>query len=1405
MNGDERRLTLLCTLKGPSMRHGKAWKECEVRRRTSNVGVLLLVVALVIGQGQIAVLAAPNPETSYQSAESKAILKERAERVQQRRERIITQEEREAAAARLALKKASVTNEDGTLKPAAIPPPGPGGVPDYFGVANWANSPSVRKFMNALPLFGPGEANNLGQYLSVGHPDTLTYPGSDYYEIELREFSQKMHEDLPPTKLRSYVQTNKGTSADGTTNTVAPDALNYLGVNIIANKDRPVRIKFTNALPTGEGGNLFIPVDTTQMGAGMGPLQGAAIGTKLYTENRATLHLHGGKTPWISDGTPHQWITPAGENTSYPKGVSVRNVPDMPDPGDGSMTFFYTNQQSARMLFYHDHSYGITRLNVYAGEVAGYLLRDDTEKDLIARGIIPVDEIPLVVQDKTFVDAETITETDPTWNWGSNPGTAVTGDLWIPHVYVPAQNPGDISGVNPYGRWHYGPWFWPPTNGIEQGPVANPYYDPINAPWEPPLMPGTPDNSAGMEAFHDTSVVNGTLFPVLQVDPKAYRFRILNGSNDRFFNLQLYEADPNAGLSPTREAGSNRYATAVQGAIAAFPDWTGVEHVIIASGEDAHQVDALASAGLAGVYDAPLLLVRGTSVPNETRDALLAMPDGIQVHVVGGTPAVSAGVVTALQGIATVASVDRTSGLNRYSTAVAVAERMKTVLGAAFPASAFIVNGSNPANLTDSLVAAPASFTMHYPILLVRNTSVPVETKAAITSLGITRPYIVGGPPAVSVSVATELGVAAGDRISGLNRYATAVAFANRAITDGWLTSRYVGVAGTTVDALSGGVAMGHLNGPILLSGTSFLPEPTRAWLATNKDDVYDAFVFGDSSVVSEAVTTAMMKALSRLSEVKMVPAATTQSNFPETWPVDGRAGGVPDPDTAGPRWIQIGTEGGFLPKPAVFDNQPVTWVADPTLFNVGNVDLHTMLLGPAERADVILDFSQYAGKTLILYNDAPTAFPALDPRTDYYTGSPDLRDTGGAAPVRAGFGPNTRTMMKIKVAAKTPAAPYNLAALEAEFASTPTEQGVFAKSQNPPLIPNNRYDSAYATAFPADAYARIYSKEMTFTTMAGTVVKFPLHAKAIQDEMGETFDPVYGRMMANLGLTVSGIPGFSLRSFVDSSTENMVDAKAEALTPVLDDGTQIWKITQNGVDTHPIHFHLFDVQVINRVGWDGFIRLPDDNELGWKDTVRVAPLEDTIVAMRPVSPKMTFGIPDSVRYLNPTEPEDSMMGFTQTDPYTGEPLATPVTNQLFNFGWEYVWHCHMLSHEEMDMMRPMTFQVDRALAEAPVLNVTGVVGGTITLDWTDGTPWDQTTGTGPALTRGNPANEVGYRIEREANGSGTWDVVSRPLANQVQAKDGTTAGGSTYQYRVVAYNAAGESASNVVAAPAAP
>lgn len=246
-------------------------------------------------------------------------------------------------------------------------------IPDYFGNANWAYSPPLRKFVDAMPGMGAENANVLGQYLPVAVADKTTYPGADYYEIAVVEFWEQMHTDLPPTTLRGYVQIATGVVPgaqielkylDGTpivkgdgAPAVAVDNPHYLGPVIIAARDMPVRIKFYNLLPTGSDGDLFIPVDPTVMGAGMGPLGGN------YTHNRSDVHLHGNNTVWISDGTPHQWITPAGEDTPYPQGVSVSNVPDMEDvddPRDGMQTLYYTNAHSARLMFYHDHSYGIT-------------------------------------------------------------------------------------------------------------------------------------------------------------------------------------------------------------------------------------------------------------------------------------------------------------------------------------------------------------------------------------------------------------------------------------------------------------------------------------------------------------------------------------------------------------------------------------------------------------------------------------------------------------------------------------------------------------------------------------------------------------------------------------------------------------------------------------------------------------------------------------------------------------------------------------------------------------------------------------------------------------------------------------------------------------------------------------
>ena len=1159
----------------------------------------------------------------------------------------------------------------------------------------------IRKFVDSLPGVGTDNdlpngvpnANNLGQYLPVAVSDPDAFPGlnpedkSDYYEIAVVEYNEQMHSDLPGpynpntpgapgTRQRGYVQLETPANA-AVSNHVAltnpdgspillPDGSpaygvdnpHFLGPVIVSQRDVPVRMKFYNLLPTGTGGDLFIPVDTTVMGAGMGPLDmpGMPGMKESYTQNRATVHLHGTDTVWISDGTPHQWITPAGETTSYPEGVSVVPVPDMLDPGeptDGSMTFYYTNSHSARLMFYHDHSYGITRLNVYAGEAAAYLVTDLVEKDMIEgtnvtgvnipddatpngfAQVLPDAGIPLVIQDKTFVDADSIAWQDPTWNWGTGARDPVTGkiteyktgDLWYPHVYMPAQNPYNPDGANPFGRWHYAAWFWPPATNLMHPPVANPYYDcypdgPCTAPWEPPMMPGTPNPSSPGEAFMDTPTVNGTTYPYVEVEPKAYRFRILNAADDRFFNLQLYEADPT---------------------------------VVTADGR-------------------------------------------------------------------------------------------------------------------------------------------------------------------------------------------------------------------------------------------------------TN-------------------------------TEVTMVPAP------------DGREGGIPDPGTKGPDWIQIGTEGGFLPAPVVIPSQPVTWNQAQTAFNFGNVEDHSLLLGTAERADVIVDFSQYAGKTLILYNDAPAAFPALVPQYDYYTGDPDRTDTGGAPTTQPGYGPNVRTIMQIRVggtadglevgtvnvtaggagytspsvdivgggatttatatatgvvdrialntlgagytsaptvtitadggagatatatvtsgvitgitltsggsgytsaptvtitdttgtgatakatltitgiavtdrgagymslpvvaisdpagtgagaiaaaALVNPAAPpaYDLAALQAVFAKTATKRGVFEVSQDTISVPSAEYDSAYNQPFPADTFVRQEQNSHTFQTVAGGLATIPLQPKALQDEMGEVFDE-YGRMMVMLGLelpfTAAGVQNFVMYGYASPPVE-IIKGMSAAQIGVTEDGTQIWKITHNGVDTHTIHTHLFNAQLINRVAWDGAILPPDPNELGWKETFRVNPLEHTIIALRAVVPEVPFQVPNSVRLIDPTMEEGAILASSTLAEQTGQgrlvfdPNGEPIdiVNHYVNFGWEYVYHCHLLAHEEMDMMHAVAIAVPPM---APSNLAATLQGNKATLTWTD-----------------NSINETSFTVQKRTGAAGGWATIGTVAA---AAGMGTTvtfqdpnqlAKKTTYEYRVFASNTVGD------------
>ena len=77
-------------------------------------------------------------------------------------------------------------------------------------------------------------------------------------------------------------------------------------------------------------------------------------------------------------------------------------------------------------------------------------------------------------------------------------------------------------------------------------------------------------------------------------------------------------------------------------------------------------------------------------------------------------------------------------------------------------------------------------------------------------------------------------------------------------------------------------------------------------------------------------------------------------------------------------------------------------------------------------------------------------------------------------------------------------------------------------------------------------------------------------------------------------------------------------------------------------------------------------------------------------------------------------------MGFANIAP-NGTPVT--ITNQLANFGWEYVWHCHILGHEENDMMRPIDFIFVSTPPAAPTLGVSNSGGNLLT--WSDATPFE--------------------------------------------------------------------------------
>jgi hypothetical protein len=129
----------------------------------------------------------------------------------------------------------------------------------------------------------------------------------------------------------------------------------------------------------------------------------------------------------------------------------------------------------------------------------------------------------------------------------------------------------------------------------------------------------------------------------------------------------------------------------------------------------------------------------------------------------------------------------------------------------------------------------------------------------------------------------------------------------------------------------------------------------------------------------------------------------------------------------------------------------------------------------------------------------------------------------------------------------------------------------------------------------------------------------------------------------------------------------------------------------------------------------------------------------------------------------------------------------------MTDFGWEYVWHCHILGHEENDLMRPLVYH---PVVNAPAAPSTVAVSGTGAVTWTDPTP--------ASSAKGNAQNEIGFRVERTQLISGLSGLFTQlpttvplvdgrvnTLANATAFQD-APAPFTDYSYRVVSVNETG-------------
>jgi FtsP/CotA-like multicopper oxidase with cupredoxin domain len=343
------------------------------------------------------------------------------------------------------------------------------------------------------------------------------------YDISVRQFRQQILPGIfPPTTVWSY-----GPAADPTP-AVAPDPgsqFNYPAYTVETISNTQVDVRWINGLVDEKTGRFLphlLPVDQTLHWANPPRL---CIDGTFRTDCRGFIperyrgpvpivtHVHGAHVEGHSDGFPEAWYLPAAINIPANYATKGRLFDDATggNPGNlGYADFSYRNDQPAATLWYHDHTLGMTRSNVYAGPAGFWLIRGGDNDGASGGGILPG---PAPVAGQSVVELNT-------------PGDPVrNGIREIPIVIQDRSFNADGSLFYPETRAFF--------EGVEPRQLQIPFIpnrrSDISPLWNP-------------EAFFNVMVVNGVSWPQLEVAPALYRFRLLNGCNSRFLWLKFNNA-----------------------------------------------------------------------------------------------------------------------------------------------------------------------------------------------------------------------------------------------------------------------------------------------------------------------------------------------------------------------------------------------------------------------------------------------------------------------------------------------------------------------------------------------------------------------------------------------------------------------------------------------------------------------------------------------------------------------------------------------------------------------------------------------------------------------------------------------------------------------------------------------